>query len=92
MNVAYFDKSKQNVYYHIAGKEDLQCFVDQNNHSTYLCYFGKWAIVAPGTNSTPIVYDIIDQFYCSNNDSYTDSCTSSLLYIIYMSIVNVIYG
>ena len=84
------DDSKPSIYYHIAGEEQ-RCFIEVGNVSAYVCYFGKWALILLDTSLNLPYYDIIDQLYCSNNDSYTDSCTSSL-YIIYIPIINVVYG
>ena len=70
MSVACLDNSKSNVFSHIVGEES-QCVVEQNNNDNllYFCFFGNWMALN---------YDRIDQLYCSNNDSYTDSCTNSL--------------
>ena len=91
MNVSCLDKSKSDFYYHIVGEEHLECYIVPDNFSLYMCYFGKWAILAfDHIHILQPFYDIVDQVYCLNNDSYTDSSTSSL-YIIYIPIINVIY-
>lgn len=85
MRTYCLDNSKSDFYYyHVIVKEEERCFINTGIYFTYLCYFGKWAKPRLDNSSSQIVYDLIDQLYCSNSD-YEGSYANSL-YALYMRI------